>query len=234
MSSGVRAFVEAKAHVISTCGVRGEFPFERGNYFTSSEKYYFVNLWYENLKHLLDNGYLEDGKIEVLLFKHLDVDKFGYAYVVDERVPKEALHEPYFCGIRTNVEIIRMHHKVPDDKCLCEVDEYKLLTTSGRDDKGLDRLWCCQCDTRFEMQMQRRDGVYRVQLEEDSLRTWVLAWQEGGEFKRIPCMTAIEDSSIVKIDVERIYNTGTGEQQGNSIPLDKFRFTGLIRSAPKK
>lgn len=235
MKHGVKTLIKANAHWISACGFNGTFPFKRGNYFSNSQEYYFVNLWYENLQHLLDNGYLDDGKIEVLLFKQDGSDKFECAYVIDERVPKEALHAPYFCGIKPNVEIVRMHHNVPDDKCLCEVNDYGLTSSGGGDNKGLSYKWCPQCETRFEIQTQRAKGVYRIQLSEgDHWGMWVLAWQEDGEFKRLPCMTIIDDSEIIKIDVDRIHNSGSGAQQGNAVSLDKFRFTGLIKKTLKQ
>lgn len=236
MTGGFRTYVSAKAHTISLCGVNGEFPFKFGNYFSNAEDYYFVNLWYENLEYLLDNGIIDDGKIEALLFKYADSDSYVYAYVIDERVPKEALHAPYFCGIKTSVEIVRMHHKVPDDKCLCEVDDYNLTSKNGWDNKGMARYTCPQCKTYFEVQRKRKSGVYRVKTENcKGDYDWVLAWFDGDVFKAIPDMTTIDSEVIVVIDDTRVNEFGTIDNQRTALPMDKFMFTGLkLRKEPAK
>lgn len=111
-----KTLIDAKIGSMSLVGVRGQYPFARGNYCSNTQGIYFCNIWAENLVHVCNVlGLLPDGKIEVMLFKDDTKTNYVYAYVIDERVPKEALHAPYFCGIKESDEVIRYHEEISRD-----------------------------------------------------------------------------------------------------------------------
>ena len=223
----MKTVIKADVAWMSCVGVPGVFPYARGNYFTNSEGFYFTNLWAENLKHAINSGMINDGLIEVELFK--DSSNYGYAYVTDPRVPSEALHAPYFCGIAHSVEIVRMHHKIEPGTCLCEVDNYKLTGFRSGDMHGLHSRFCHECGAEFVIQQPRRDGVYRVQLLNTSgFPKWVPAWYSNGKFSNLQCMSAIDDEVILKVGINRISEFGSVDDQTNSIPLADFNYSGLI------
>lgn len=218
----------------SLVGVSGKFPFAHGNYCTNSEGYYFVNMWAENIRHLQATGQIDD-EIEVILFKSVDRTRYAYAYVVDERVPKEAIHSPYFCGIHTSVEILRWHNEVADGTCLCEVNELELCTLSSRDFKNQGGVTCPECNTSYRVQKQRPVGVYRLQLfnEKSYLPDWKLSYFDGENFFSIPANEQYAEDDIIKIDTNKINEFGNGPQQSNAIPLEEFKWTGVLEKTPK-
>ena len=62
-----------------------EFPMKYGNYF-GSEKHHVLNMWYENLKHLIDIGVLNRAdKLEGVAFG-------GGIVITDSRIPKDYLN----------------------------------------------------------------------------------------------------------------------------------------------
>ncbi|CAM0010155.1 hypothetical protein VPHK567_0280 [Vibrio phage K567] len=231
-----RAFIEAGIGGMSLVGVHGEYPYGHGNYCTNTQGYYFTNIWAENLEHVRDVlNLLPDGKIEVLLFRGESKTNYVYAYVIDERVPKEALHAPYFCGIKTNTDIIRHHYDIPDDKCLCDFDDLKLLSFRSSNNKGRIKASCYECDTVFEFQRVRATGVYRVQkATDDGWNRWVLAWFDDGTFRQLPDMVELFPSDIIKVDVERVHEFGSGAEQSGAVAVDDFLFNGIVSKDVKQ
>ncbi|QIW90612.1 UNVERIFIED_ORG: hypothetical protein GCAPEGMB_00265 [Vibrio phage V07] len=230
-----KAKITAQVGMMSLCGVSGSFPFSHGNYCSNTQGYYFVNLWAENLKHLVANDYLPDGQIEVLLFRDNKRQNYVYAYVIDERVPKEALHAPYFCGIATSVEIMRYHHQTPDDKCLCYSEDYRLLSMRSQDMKGRSVRHCPECDTRYTIQLPRRNDVFRVQtFSEDGWHKWNLFYHKDGVFYTIPENEPVPAEDIIKVDAKPVNNFGTGEEQQAAISLEEFNFSGVVEKAVPK
>ncbi|AGN30287.1 hypothetical protein VPFG_00288 [Vibrio phage nt-1] len=224
--------ITARVGMMSLVGVSGSFPYARGNYCSNTQGYYFVNLWAENLEHLINNGYLPDGQIEVLLFRDNKQQDYRYAYVIDERVPKEALHAPYFCGIATSVEVMRYHYQTPDDKCLCDTDDYSVLSAHSWDNKGRSVRHCPQCDTRFTIQTKRRNDVYRVQMfSEFSRGEWNLLYYKDGVFYTIPGNEPVAEEDIIKVDRTAVCTFGSGDDQRGAISLADFNFSGLIEKA---
>lgn len=227
-----KALIKSQIGMMSCVGFSGSYPFKRGNYCSNIEHVYFTNIWGENLTHLINLGTLPDGKIEVLLFKD-DSGRESYAYVIDERIPKEALHAPYFCGIKTSVEVLKYHHNIDSDTCLHEVDDYKHCQTIAVNNEGNSWMSCPECETVFNIQKPRANGVYRVQIKsDDGWRTgkWALAWYESGFFRNLPLMDVIRPETILKVDTERVSAIPSIKGQQTAIPLEEFTWSGLIDS----
>lgn len=224
--------IDAKVGMMSLVGVSGSFPYAHGNYCSNTQGYYFVNLWAENLEHLVANGYLPDGQIEVLLFRDNKQQNYRYAYVIDECVPKEAIHAPYFCGIATSVEIMRYHYQTPDDKCLCHTEDYRILSMRSQDNKGRSVRHCPECDTRYTIQMPRRDAIFRVQtFTEDGWGRWKLLYHTGGVFYTIPGNEPFPAEDIIKVDRTPVNEFGSGDDQQGAISLADFNFSGVVEKA---
>lgn len=143
--------ISTQVGMMSCVGIGGEFPYKRGNYCSVGKggcEFYLCNLWAENLEHLVETGVL-DGKMDALIF---DDEGRKTALIVDKRIPEGVLHKPYFCGIRTNVDVLRHYYEIPDDTCVCEHDvnlvswncfSYKpIKTKSGK---------CPQCGTDYKV-----------------------------------------------------------------------------------
>ncbi len=229
-----KAFIKADVGSMSMICVHGEFPYSHGNYCSNSEGFYFTNIWAENLEHVLASGALPDGKVEVMLFRDDTDTRDAYALVIDERVPKEALHSPYFCGIRTSVEVLRYAHNIADDVCLCEVDNLKHVGTNRYSRSGLKTGRCYQCGDEFTIQSKRSTGLYRLkrQLPVNEFgyipEAWCLAWHEDGVFKTIPDLEIIPHDVIVTVDIDKVGEFGSVKAQKEAIPLKDFIFSGLV------
>ena len=145
---------------VSCCAPRGEYPYSYGNYFYindgSSTGIYVVNIWYENLKHLIDNGVLSDTVQAIVFTSHIGIK---CAYITDERVPDKALHDPYFCGCITNPDVLRFHTVCPTDLCICEHDvksainwtsvSYKDINNNQKNYPTSKNGTCVECSQRF-------------------------------------------------------------------------------------
>lgn len=142
-----QVMIKSAVGMMSCVAISGSFPFSHGNYCSNIESYYFTNIWAENLQHLIRMGIIDD-KIEVLLFDET------YAYVIDERVPKEALHAPYFCGIKESIEVLRHHYDVDDEQCLCASRDTNILDPvySTRLD-SIRKYTCPECKNILEIQV---------------------------------------------------------------------------------
>ena len=97
--------IPARVGIQSLVGVMGqEYPFSRGNYFDfrHEKEPYCVNMWSENMTEAVKR-FLPDKMVEVdIITVHYDGCDYPiyYAVVVDDRIPKEWLHDsPYFCGV---------------------------------------------------------------------------------------------------------------------------------------
>ena len=135
----------------SLCGVSGKFPFKRGNYCSNVDGMYVSNMWYENIKHLVDTNVIDSEMLALVFTEH----GMKYAYIIDPRIPKEALNKPYFCGIKTSVKVLRHHYDVPEDKCVCEhVPETISWTSFGYDEKNnkcTSKTGICnECNSKYE------------------------------------------------------------------------------------
>ena len=227
-----KMIINANVGMMSCAGISGKFPYTWGNYCSNVDGIYFVNLWAENLQHMLINNILADGKVEVILFEE---NGCKYAYAIDERIPEEAIHAPYFCGIKTCLAVLRYHSQVPDDKCVCD---YGHTNTSSTNAKGLVTSICPECRTVFTVQKARK-GCFRllIKLTEDDpggwpYSKWVLAWYEDGVFSEIPSANVIDHSEIIKVDVNRVNEFGGIEDQQGAIAVDDFIFEGVVSKTP--
>lgn len=222
----IKTKISSKLSYRSLCGTNDSFPFKHGNYCASSDGHYLSNIWAENIDHLNENDYFPDDLIEVLLFEENDTT---YAYVIDDRIPENTLHQPYFCGIKTCISLLKYHHKVPDDKCLCD---FNILSVTHRSHKGIVGKSCPECKKRLTFQESRK-GVFRIQIQDQvksGLRPdWALAYFENGIFKRIPEMTVVPIETILKVDDNPIHKFGSPEDQGGAIPASDFLFVGEIK-----
>lgn len=159
-SSIVEKLIPTEVASVSCCVPSSEYPYSYGNYFFindgSREGIYIVNTWYENLKHLIDNGVLPDTVQAIVFTSHEGVK---CAYITDERVPDKALHAPYFCGCITNPDVLRFHTVCPTDLCICEHDVKSAInwtSLSYRDINNNPTSYptskngtCVECSQRF-------------------------------------------------------------------------------------
>lgn len=89
--------IEAKIGMQSLIGASGKPPLSWGNYFTFREGTRCANMWAENLKALVEGGYLLDGKVKCAVWSQPDPNPTRkpnqFAIVIDERIPKEWLYQ---------------------------------------------------------------------------------------------------------------------------------------------
>lgn len=80
--------------------IGSKLPVSKGNYFSTRDDINIVNMWAENLKHLIQTGVINDGIMAVTLYT---LRGTKWAVVTDNRVPKDYLHSvsPCFTGIPT-------------------------------------------------------------------------------------------------------------------------------------
>ncbi|CAL9967085.1 hypothetical protein VPHD479_0114 [Vibrio phage D479] len=140
--------------MMSCVGFSSEFPWKRGNYCfvgRGGSEIYLANLWAENLEYMVDHDIL-DGKMEAILFGD---GPCKVALVVDKRIPEGVLHKPYFCGVATNVELLRYYYNIPEDKCCCEFD-VDLVSWTRRSyvSPQFKAGACPQCKTEYKVPMK--------------------------------------------------------------------------------
>lgn len=82
--------IDAKVTGQSLIGTGRERPVSWGNYFEVQEGR-VMNMWAENLEHLVDTGVLQDGKVEVNIYTDIDKER-SWVLVIDERVPVDYLY----------------------------------------------------------------------------------------------------------------------------------------------
>lgn len=138
----------------------GKFPYPRGRYFFindgTNQGIYVVNLWYENMKYLIDNGALTDTINAVVFTSNKGVK---CAYIIDDRVPDNALHAPVFGGSLVNPDVLRFHTSCPEGLCICEHDYKSAIhwSTLSYNDVNNEPTnypicksgYCVECSKRF-------------------------------------------------------------------------------------
>jgi hypothetical protein len=109
----------SKSGYVSLVGfIKDKFPMKHGNYF-SKDEHHILNMWYENLKHLVKTGVIEEDA-------KLDAMEFGDGVVItDERIPKEYLNKKMcFTGARGTIgpkdELYKFFYKEFSElDCMC-------------------------------------------------------------------------------------------------------------------
>jgi len=90
-----RREIEASVGMHSLVGIHGDPPYGHGNYFSFSSGPRCVNMWAENMNHLIETGVIDE-EIEVELWRTNDKE---WAVVVDDRAPDDYVEEsPCFTG----------------------------------------------------------------------------------------------------------------------------------------
>lgn len=82
--------INAKVNSQSLIGTSRERPVSRGNYFWVKEGR-VMNMWAENLEHLVKTKVLKDGKVEVIIYTDTENDH-SWVLVIDSRVPEDYLY----------------------------------------------------------------------------------------------------------------------------------------------
>ncbi|AUR85977.1 hypothetical protein NVP1081O_242 [Vibrio phage 1.081.O._10N.286.52.C2] len=221
--------ISALVGMMSMVGINGQFPFTSGNYCSNVHDVYFSNIWAENLMHLTSTGVIDDGLIEVLLFTEKGGD---YAYVIDERVPKEAIHEPYFCGIAQSTQILRYHYGLPEDECVCE---HGFAQGGSFDHKT---RWvtkrCGECGQHITSKWAAK-GVFHANVRthidgfSNSYTMWKIVRVIDNVFTDVMTDEVIEHSDIVSIVQIEISSIPRLEEQRSAISIENFTYVGEVK-----
>ena len=142
----VKIKVSAVTYISLVGFIANEFPMRRGNYF-GCDKYHVLNMWHENLKHLIETGVLQkDEEIEGM--------SFGNGIVItDSKIPKDFLNDKMcFTG----------------DGGVDDIDElYKFFY---KDFKGLDCMCCKEANMISYFPTMRTMGDYPINLTKGQCR----------------------------------------------------------------
>ena len=128
-----RVIVTPNVSQMSLVGISGKFPFKHGNYCWIEDpvhgSIYMANMWAENIQHMQQNNMFFEGKVEIELFEQ-NGQKYGF--VTDENVFKAVKHEPYFCGIKVCIALIKWYYNIDEDECLCsDMTTFNAKMTGG-------------------------------------------------------------------------------------------------------
>jgi hypothetical protein len=102
--------IPAKIGLISLVGIGGSPPHDFGNYFNFQSGERCLNMWGENLEFYTQKNAIKE--VECLVFEE---DGFKLAFVIDERIPQDWLHD------RLCVTGCGWHSRALCEACCCYV-----------------------------------------------------------------------------------------------------------------
>lgn len=203
----------------SLCGVSGEFPYKRGNYCSNVDGFYFVNLWAENIEYMVWNGMINHEVRARVFYK----DGRKYALVEDSRISDDVYHEPYFCGIKTNTDIIRFYNKIPDEQCICDFGHIGWSSWIDSVKSGK----CHECGTSFK-ERYIPHGIYTIwHYMDESLytrRQMMVEW-DGKHFRTFGKAEPIPPHRIACVIDERV---SMKYDKDKEMSYDEFVYEGPI------
>lgn len=217
-------FIKSAIGMMSCVGIGGEFPFKHGNYCSNTDNIYFVNLWAENIDHLITHNIIDD-KLEALVFTEHGCK---YALVVDKRIPSNVYHKPYFCGIRTSEKVIRHFYKIPDNDCICDHGHISWTSFSGQEKKGS----CIACETKYTQRRIQR-GVYRALVDIGEYNSYMFLQYQDGEFYQFGKAGPFDKDLIKGLVDETVSDVPSYNEQSNLMELKDFLNTPLT-AVPKQ
>jgi len=122
-----------------------------GNYFSFSymgNYIYCVNMWYENLKGIIQQKKLIN--LQIQLFTS-DFDR-AFCFVIDSRIPKEYLNNEICttgCGGKSRAMTEALYNfaslQISNHICGCEMPEQHVELIESQDIKNSISYRCCRC-----------------------------------------------------------------------------------------